>query len=163
MNTVIDQIELRTVAPRRPLPGLDEATRKLEGLSASIKRVQAQLAGLSANTAFKLNARQYSALAYNARGLPQLNVMQMARRIGLPDTRDVKQYARAVEAQLQSSIGALQRRLENNPALGKRARANLRTQIRTLQSQSFFTTHRPARSATRPRRAGSSSNTPQRR
>ena len=54
-TTVIENVEFRATAPATRFPGLDNAQRKLEALSAAIKQVQSQLAGISTNTMFKLS------------------------------------------------------------------------------------------------------------
>ena len=138
MNTVIEKVEYQVTSPKRALPGLEYSLKQLDALSAGIKRTQAQLAGLSSNAAYKLSARQFSERAFNAKGIPQLSVRQLARKLGFPDGKDVQAVANQFENDIQSAIGKINRKIENSPAMGKRALENYRKQIRELQGQSFF-------------------------
>ena len=138
MNTVIEKVEYQVTSPKRALPGLEYSLKQLDALSASIKRVQAQLAGLSSNAAYKLSARQFTERAFNAKGVAQLSVKQLARKLGFPDGKDVQAVANQFENDIQSAIGKINRKIENSPALGKRALENYRKQIRELQGQSLF-------------------------
>jgi len=137
-TTVIENVEFRATAPATRLPGLDAAQQKLTALSATLKQVQAQLAGMSSNAMFKLSARQFADRAYTQSGkLGTLSVRQLARRIGFPDSKDVAAVANQLENEVQTAIGKIQRRIDNG--LGKRALANAQRTIKELQGQSFFT------------------------
>lgn len=144
MNTVIESVEFRATSPRRPLPGLDDTLRKLEALNAALKRTQAQLAGLSSNASFKLNARQYKELAYNTTGQSVLNVNRLGRQLGFPDTKDIRRFAQLQETEIQSAIGKVNKAMERAAAqnktgqLGKTAGKRYRDQIVALQMQSYF-------------------------
>lgn len=59
MKSYVEEIEFRASAPRRALPGLDYAEQKLRAISASLKAIQGQLAGVSTQSIYKLSAAQF--------------------------------------------------------------------------------------------------------
>ena len=136
-STVIESVEFRATAPSGPLPGLDNAQRKLEALGASLKRVQSQLAGLSTRTMFKLSAEQYGDVAENllkTKGIKGLGVTNIARKLGFgPEAvKDVRAQADLLTAEVHKAIAKLEREIANNPKLKGRAIENRRKQIRQL-------------------------------
>jgi TP901 family phage tail tape measure protein len=152
MTALVEEIELRVTAPVNPLKGITDATAKVEGLQAAVKRLQATLGGLSSNSLFKLSARQYAAQAYTGEGkLGSLKVGSLAQRLGFPDTKDVQAEARRVENEIQVAVAKIQKRVANG--LGKRATENARKEIQRLQGESFFT-DASAREFQNPTRAG---------
>jgi TP901 family phage tail tape measure protein len=138
-NNLVENIELRTVAPRVPLPGLDDAIKKLERLDAALGTVNNRLAGLTTGSAFKLSAAQFAAKIPTSG--PQ-SVRTLAKLWGFPDVKDVQNMAREVETELQRSIDRLKRKLDKTPVSptgSSRARTALEKQIKELQAQSLFT------------------------
>ena len=137
-TTVIENVEFRATSPSTRLHGLENAQRRLDALSASLKQVQGQLAGISSGAIFKLSARQYADRAYTQEGkLGTMSVRQLARRLGFPDTKDVAAVANQVENEIQTAIAKIRKRLDSG--LGKKATANAQQKIRELQTKSFFT------------------------
>lgn len=152
-STVVENVELRVTAPVNPLKGIDAANQKLATLAASIKSIQAQLAGVSTNSMFKLSARQFADRAYTQNGkLGSLSVRQLARRIGFPDSKDVAAVAAQLENEIQTAIAKIQKRIDTS-ALGKKATAKAQAQIKELRSGSYFT-DASAREFQNPTRAG---------
>ena len=152
-NTVVENVELRVTAPVNPLKGITDANQKLLALSASIKMVQAQLAGVSTNAMFKLSARQYQAAAYTPEGKQgSMKVGNLARRLGFPNVKDVQAMARQVENEIQVAMARVQNRIDKG-LLGKRATKNAQAEIQRLQGGSFFT-DASAREFQNPTRAG---------
>jgi hypothetical protein len=138
MNTVIENVEFRATSPNTRLFGLENAQRRLEALSAALKLVQGQLAGISSGAIFKLSARQYADRAYTAEGkLGTMSVRQLARRLGFPDTKDVAAVANKLENEIQTAIAKIRKRIDSG--LGKRATEKAQEKIRQLQAKSFFT------------------------
>jgi len=137
-NTVIERVEFQTVAPKRALPGLEYTLNRLQALQTALKSTQAQLAGLSANAAFKLSAKQYQDRVFNAKGVPVLNRDQLSRRLGF-DPKDVRAVSTLIETEIQSAIGKIQRAIDRSPAMGAKALAKRRAEIKALHNQSYFT------------------------
>ena len=136
-TTVIENVEFRATAPSVPLPGLDNAQRKLEALGAALKRVQSQLAGLSTRTMFKLSAKQYEDIAEKllaSKGMRGLGVGNIARKLGFgPEAaKDVRATADQMIAEVHKAIAKIEREIKNNPRLKARAIENRRQQIRQL-------------------------------
>lgn len=136
-TTVIENVEFRATAPSVPLPGLDNAQRKLEALGAALKRVQSQLAGLSTRTMFKLSAKQYEDVAEKllaSKGMRGLGVGNIARKLGFgPEAaKDVRATADQMIAEVHKAIAKIEREIKNNPRLKARAIENRRQQIRQL-------------------------------
>jgi len=137
-TTVIENVEFRATSPSTRLHGLENAQRRLEALSASLKQVQGQLAGISSGAIFKLSARQYADRAYTQEGkLGTMSVRQLARRLGFPDAKDVASVANQLENEIQTAIAKIRKRMDSG--LGKQATANAEQKIRELQAKSFFT------------------------
>ena len=141
MNTVIERVEFQAVSPKKALPGLEYSLNRLEALSAALKRMQSQIAGLSNNTLFKLSSKQFQDLSFN-NGKPVLKTGTLTKRLGFGSdvVKDVKDAARLMVAEIQKAQAAINREIDNNPALGKRALAARRQQIAELSKLNPFTT-----------------------
>lgn len=141
MSRLIDEIEFRATSKRAPLPGLDDAVTKLRALDTALKLVQNRLAGISTQSAFRQTAKQFEALVRDAgfskAGSAGGSVTALAKRLGLPDVKDVRAYARAMETTLQTEIAKIQRKIDGG--LGVRAAANAQKKIDALLQQSLFT------------------------
>ena len=140
-TTVIENVEFRATAPATRLPGLDNAQRKLEALSAAIKQVQSQLAGMSTNAMFKLSPQQYANFAYDKNGKPATGTSWVARRAGFgPDAvKDVKQQANLLVSEVHAAIAKIEREMARNPGFGKKALAARQEQIQQLKNFLPFT------------------------
>jgi TP901 family phage tail tape measure protein len=141
VSRLIDEVEFRATSKRAPLPGLDDALTKLRALDTALKLVQNRLAGISTQSAFRQTAKQFEALVRDAgftkAGSTGGSVTALAKRLGLPDVKDVRAYARQMEMTLQTEIAKIQRKIDGG--LGARATANAQKKIDALLQQSFFT------------------------
>ncbi len=140
-STIIESVEFRATAPMTRLPGLDNAQRKLEALSAAIKQVQSQLAGVGTNSMFKLSPQQYAQFGYDKNGKSSLGIGAVARRAGFgPEAvKDIRQSANRMVSEVHRAIGMVEREIERSPAMGKRAKAAREQQIQQLKNILPFT------------------------
>ncbi len=124
-TTVIENVEFRATAPMTRLPGLDNAQRKLEALSAAIKQVQSQLAGIGTNSMFKLSPQQFANFAYNSKGELSAGVGQVARRAGFgPDAvKDIRRSANQMVSEVHAAIAKIEREIARNPGFKARRRS----------------------------------------
>ena len=140
-TTIIESVEFRATAPATRLPGLDNAQRKLEALSAAIKQVQSQMAGIGTNSMFKLSAQQYAQFGYDKNGKSSLGIGAVARRAGFgPEAvKDIRQSANRMVSEVHRAIGLVEREIERSPAMGKKALAARQQQIQQLKNILPFT------------------------
>ena len=140
-TTVIETVEFRATAPATRLPGLDNAQRKLEALSAAIKQVQSQLAGIGTNSMFKLSPQQYANFAYDKEGKLSAGVGTVARRAGFgPEAvKDIRQSANRMVSEVHAAIGKIEREIARNPGFKKRALEARQQQIQDLKNFLPFT------------------------
>jgi len=135
-TTVIENVEFRATAPMTRLPGLDNAQRKLEALSAAIKQVQSQLAGIGTNSMFKLSPQQFANFAYNSKGELSAGVGQVARRAGFgPEAvKDIRRSANMMVSEVHAAIAKIEHEIARNPGFKAKALAAREEQIQHLKN-----------------------------
>lgn len=91
----VEAIEFRAVAPKRPLPGLDDALVKLERLGTELDLINGKLAGLSTQSGLKNTAKQMEQMLKSnplTKSLGKISPTQAARVLGVPDEKDFEQF-----------------------------------------------------------------------
>lgn len=110
-TTLIERIEFQAVAPRRPMPGLDDAQRKLEALGVALTAINSRLASVTTMSAFRRTTKgiEDSIKQLESRRGKGLNLKQVAANLGLPSD-DLRQYILRVQEQITQDITAHERK-----------------------------------------------------
>lgn len=139
MNTLIERVEFQAVAPKRALPGLEYAERRLEALAVSLNAINQRLSSVTTLSAFKRTTKgiedEIKRLESLTARKTNLSLKQVTERLGLP-TDDVRQYILRTQEKLTQDIAAAERkRGKLRGAAHAATRAELRQQEKAMAAE----------------------------
>ncbi len=100
-NSPIEVVEFRATAPKRPLPGLDDALVKLRQLKTELDLVNGLLSGTSTHSAFKQTAKEMEQILKTnplTKNAKKLSPSQVAQALGVPDEKDFNTFLNRFKA-----------------------------------------------------------------
>ncbi|HEX3800237.1 MAG TPA: phage tail tape measure protein [Verrucomicrobiae bacterium] len=136
MGELLDAVELRVTAPKLPLPGLEEAHRKLVAISGELQSVQNRINAVSTSSAFTRTAKGIEDVlkqfqSKRGKGISQADAAKM---LGF-DPKDVRQYfLREQEKLAQAMSAAENKRKTLRGSQHDSARKDLLAKEKKLQS-----------------------------
>jgi TP901 family phage tail tape measure protein len=136
-NNLVESVEFQVKSPKTALPGLDEAHRKLLAIQGALQGVEARLAGLSTNSAFKRSVTGIAdAIKQLEKGAGKGSTLKQISQVLGFDPKDVRQYLLREQERITQGIQAAEnKRTKLRGAANASARQAMLAEEKRLQSE----------------------------